>query len=237
MDRLPLADPLRHLSGDRKPLGRVDHASRDRDRTAATSCRPWPPCTAGWRRSWSRWSGATAGLLLVPHGAQKLFGAFGGGGLAGTAQFLDGIGYQPGMLWALALGSLEFFGGILLAFGLFTLPVAAAVAVFMAIGVLHHLPSGFFWPDGGFEYPLLWGVVALSFAVRGGARYSLDAKLGREIEAGGYRSGGKGGTPSGAPAGRNRSCSPGRAARAAASVPNVARRQQEERGIGAARPR
>ena len=124
---------------------------------------------------------ATAGLLLVPHGAQKLFGAFGGGGLAGTAQFLDGIGYQPGMLWALALGSLEFFGGILLALGLFTRPVAAAVVVFMAIAVLHHLPSGFFWPDGGFEYPLLWGVVALSFAVRGGGRYSLDAKLGREI--------------------------------------------------------
>jgi putative oxidoreductase len=51
----------------------------------------------------------------------------------------------------------------------------------MATAVLHHLPGGFFWPDGGFEYPLLSGVVALSFAVRGGGRYSLDAKLGREI--------------------------------------------------------
>ena len=84
-------------------------------------------------------------------------------------------------MWALALGSLEFFGGILLALGLFTRPLAAAVVVFMAIAVLHHLPSSFFWPDGGVEYPLLWGVVALSFAVRGGGRYSFDAKLGREI--------------------------------------------------------
>lgn len=124
---------------------------------------------------------AVAGLCLVPHGAQKLFGAFGGGGIAGTAQFLASTGYVPGTAWAVALGSLEFFGGLLLALGLFTRPVAAAVVVFMLMAILHHLPNGFFWPDGGFEYPLFWGVVALSFAVRGGGPYSLDALLGREI--------------------------------------------------------
>lgn len=123
----------------------------------------------------------TAGLLLVPHGAQKLFGAFGGGGLAGTGQFLDSVGYHPGWLWALALGLTEFAGGLLLALGLFTRPVALAITVFMANAVLFHLPKGFFWPEGGFEYPLLWGIVALSFAVRGGGPYSLDAKLGREV--------------------------------------------------------
>ncbi len=123
----------------------------------------------------------TAGLCLVPHGSQKLFGAFGGGGLAGTAQFLESIGYVPGFAWALALATVEFFGGILLALGLFTRPVAAAVAVFMLVAVLHHAPSGFFWSNGGIEYPLLWGVVALAFAIRGGGPYSLDARLGREI--------------------------------------------------------
>lgn len=122
-----------------------------------------------------------AGLSLMPHGAQKLFGAFGGGGLAGTAQFLDSAGYAPGMFWATALGCLEFFGGLLLALGLFTRPVAAAVAVFMLMAVLQHAGSGFFWSNGGFEYPLLWGVVALYFAIRGGGPYSLDARIGREI--------------------------------------------------------
>lgn len=124
---------------------------------------------------------ATAGLLMMPHGAQKLFGAFGGAGLGGTAQFLESTGYVPGMMWAVALGSLEFFGGLLLALGLFTRPVAAAVVVFMFQAVRYHSPNGFFWFASGFEYPLLWGVVALAFLVRGGGPYSLDARLGREI--------------------------------------------------------
>ena len=123
----------------------------------------------------------TAGLLLVPHGAQKLFGAFGGYGIAGTGQFLESVGYHPGWVWALALGLTEFAGGLLLALGLLTRPVALAVFVFLANAVLFHLPNGLFWSDGGFEYPLLWAVVALAFAVRGGGRYSLDARLGREV--------------------------------------------------------
>jgi len=123
----------------------------------------------------------TAGLLLMPHGAQKLFGAFGGGGIAGTGQFLESVGFVPGTLWAVALGALEFFGGLLLALGLFTRPVAAAVVVFMLQAVLFHWGKGYFWSNGGFEYPLLWGIVALAFAVRAGGPYSLDAKLGREV--------------------------------------------------------
>ncbi len=121
------------------------------------------------------------GALMAGHGAQKLFGAFGGGGLAGTGQFLDSVGYHPGWLWALALGLTEFAGGLLLALGLFTRPAALAITIFMANAVLFHLPKGFFWSDGGFEYPLLWGIVALSFAVRGGGPYSLDTSLGRKV--------------------------------------------------------
>ncbi|HET8728487.1 MAG TPA: DoxX family protein [Alphaproteobacteria bacterium] len=121
-----------------------------------------------------------AGLLLVPHGAQKLFGWFGGHGLAGTAQFLGGMGFEPGLAFALLVGGLEFFGGLMLAFGLLTRPIAAAVAVFMAVALTVHAPV-YFWNNGGIEMPLLWGLVALAYAIRGGGRYSLDALIGREV--------------------------------------------------------
>ena len=79
-------------------------------------------------------------------------------------------------------GLIEFFGGLALAAGLATRFVAALVFGVMAVAVVFvHLPVGFFWMTGGFEYPLLWGVVALYFVVRGGGRYSLDAVIGREI--------------------------------------------------------
>ncbi|UKV14373.1 DoxX family protein [Thalassospiraceae bacterium SW-3-3] len=84
----------------------------------------------------------TTGLLLVPHGAQKLFGAFGGYGLEGTAGWLESIGFAPGFLFALLIGLLEFVGGLMLTVGLLTRPVAAAVIVFMAVAVTIHLPNG-----------------------------------------------------------------------------------------------
>ena len=55
-----------------------------------------------------------AGAMLVPHGCQKLFGMFGGGGSSGTAVFMDKVGYSPGMLWGTVVGCTELFGGILL---------------------------------------------------------------------------------------------------------------------------
>lgn len=122
-----------------------------------------------------------AGLLLMPHGAQKLFGWFGGYGVEATGQFFAAKLGLPASL-ALVAGLIEFFGGLLLAAGLATRPVAALVFALMAVAVVEvHLSIGFFWTSGGFEYPLLWGIVALSFAVRGGGRYSVDALIGREI--------------------------------------------------------
>lgn len=123
----------------------------------------------------------TAGLLLVPHGAQKLFGWFGGYGVEATGQFFAAKLGLPASL-ALLAGLIEFFGGLLLAIGLLTRPVAALVFGLMAVAVVQvHLGVGFFWTNGGFEYPLFWGIVALSFAIRGGGRYSVDALVGREI--------------------------------------------------------
>ena len=121
------------------------------------------------------------GLLLVPHGAQKLFGWFGGYGVDATGQFFAAKLGLPASL-ALAAGLIEFFGGAALALGFATRLVAALVVGVMAVAVIFvHWPIGFFWTDGGFEYPLLWGLVALAFVLRGGGRYSLDALIGREI--------------------------------------------------------
>ena len=122
-----------------------------------------------------------AGLFLMPHGAQKLFGWFGGYGLEATGQFFATKLGVPASL-ALVAGLIEFFGGALLALGLGTRAVAALVVGLMMVAVVQvHLPAGYFWTDGGFEYPLMWAIIALSFVVRGGGRYSVDALIGREI--------------------------------------------------------
>lgn len=121
----------------------------------------------------------TTGLLLMPHGAQKLFGWFGGYGLTATGEFFGGtLGMEPGLLFALLAGLIEFFGGLALVLGLLTRPAALAVTVFMGVAVAVHVPSGFFWNNGGFEYPLMWGLLALAIFFRGGDRYSLDAAFG-----------------------------------------------------------
>jgi putative oxidoreductase len=119
----------------------------------------------------------------MPHGAQKLFGWFGGRGLAATAQgFEQNLGLVPGLFWGGLVGATEFFGGLLLALGLLTRPAALGVVVIMAVAVFAvHLPNGFFWGNGGYEFPLLWGMMALAILFRGGGEMSLDRALGREI--------------------------------------------------------
>jgi len=86
---------------------------------------------------------AVVGLLFAGHGAQKLFGVFGGGGLEGTAGMFDNIGLRPGSVHARAAGSAEFMGGLLLAVGLFTPFAAAAVIAIMTVAVVTvHAPNG-----------------------------------------------------------------------------------------------
>ena len=123
------------------------------------------------------------GLILMPHDAQKLFGWFGGSGLEATGNFFaSNFGLEPGLLFAALVGLTEFFGGLFLAVGFLTRPSALAIAVVMAVAVFTvHLPNGFFWTAGGYEYPLLWGLVALALAFRGGGALSLDRALGREF--------------------------------------------------------
>ena len=126
---------------------------------------------------------AAVGLLLMPHGAQKLFGWFGGYGLEGTAGFFAGnLGLEPGLFWAALVGGVEFFGGLFLAIGFLTRPAAAAIAILMAVAVFRvHIGNGFFWSDGGYEYPLMWGLLALGYMLRGGGATSIDGRIGREF--------------------------------------------------------
>ncbi len=123
-----------------------------------------------------------AGLFLIPHGAQKLFGWFGGGGLEGTAGWFAKIGLEPAMPLAVLAGATEFFGGILIAIGLLTRPAAAAAFILLASAVFgYHMPNGFFVFNGGYEHAMLWGFLMLAIVFRGGGRLSVDARLGREL--------------------------------------------------------
>ena len=124
---------------------------------------------------------AVTGLLLMPHGAQKLFGLFGGYGVEATGQFFASKLGLPAS-FALLAGLIEFFGGLMLALGLATRAVAVLVFGVMAVAVVQvHMPQGFFWTGGGYEYPLLWGIAALFYAIRGGGRYSVDHLIGYEF--------------------------------------------------------
>lgn len=120
-----------------------------------------------------------AGAFLIPHGAQKLFGWFGGYGLEATGQFFETqLGFSNGYLAALGAGSVEFFAGIALAAGLFTRLSALAITLLLVVASNVHLGAGFFWTDGGWEYPILWAILAASFITKGGGQYSADNLLG-----------------------------------------------------------
>ena len=119
------------------------------------------------------------GLTLAAHGAQKLFGWFGGHGLAGTGAFFEQLGFRPGKAQAFLAGLMEAGGGLLLAAGLFT-PLAAAVivAVMLVAVVGVHAAKGFFAQNGGFEYPLTIGAAAAALGFTGPGAFSVDAALG-----------------------------------------------------------
>jgi putative oxidoreductase len=122
------------------------------------------------------------GLLFVGHGAQKLFGAFGGGGLDGTTGMFDNIGLRPGWLHARAAGTAEFAGGLLLALGLFT-PFAAAalIAVMTAAVITVHAPNGIWNTNRGYEFNLVMVAAAFALAGIGAGAWSLDNAFGFDL--------------------------------------------------------
>lgn len=118
------------------------------------------------------------GLTVAAHGAQKLFGIFGGPGVSGNTQLVESHGFRPGRPYAYLLGIAECVGGALMAMGLFT-PVAAAavIGVMTAAVVAVHIRNGFFVTDNGFEYPFALAAAAVALAFTGPGPYSVDALL------------------------------------------------------------
>jgi putative oxidoreductase len=123
------------------------------------------------------------GLIFVAHGSQKLFGAFGGYGLGGTAQFLGGMGFRPAMFWAVLLGFTEFFGGLGVLVGLLTRLASIGIAVAMIVAVATvHARNGFFLQPNkpGFEFNLALIGICISLILSGAGRLSLDALFSRQ---------------------------------------------------------
>jgi putative oxidoreductase len=127
------------------------------------------------------------GLGFAAHGAQKLFGAFGGHGIGGTAGFFEAIGLRPGKPHAWAAGSAELGGGLLIAAGLLTpLAAAALIAVMTAAVVTVHMANGFFVANNGFEYNLVLATVVFALAGIGAGEWSLDNALSLDIAGTGW---------------------------------------------------
>jgi putative oxidoreductase len=123
---------------------------------------------------------AVVGAVVV-HGAQKLFGWFGGRGLEQTGATFDRLGFRPGNVNAIAAGLGEAGGGGLLAVGLGTPGAGAAVAGTMIVAASMHVDSGFFNSKGGFEYPAVLGWSAAALALAGPGTLSLDHVLGHRL--------------------------------------------------------
>lgn len=127
------------------------------------------------------------GALFAGHGAQKLFGAFGGHGVDGTAGFFESLGLKPGRLHAIFAGTAELGGGLLLALGLLT-PLAAVLltAVMTAAIASVHARNGLWVTANGFEYNLVLIAVAFALAAVGAGDWSLDSALGLDVAGTGW---------------------------------------------------
>ena len=119
------------------------------------------------------------GLSMAAHASQKLFGWFGGHGLAGTSGFFETLGFRPGRLFALAAGATELVSGILIALG-FLGPIGSALmlSVMIVAALTVHWKNGFFASAGGIELTVLFGVAAVALAFTGFGQFSLDALTG-----------------------------------------------------------
>jgi putative oxidoreductase len=123
------------------------------------------------------------GLTFAAHGAQKLFGWWGGPGLEGWEGAMRHMGFRPARLFALTSALIELGGGLFLAVGLAT-PFVAALLVAQAVVIIGqvHWANGFFNAKSGIEFPLLLGVGAAAVGLAGPGAASVDAALGLAVD-------------------------------------------------------
>ncbi len=118
------------------------------------------------------------GVTVAAHGAQKLFGWFGGPGISGFASWLGQLGIRPERPWAVVAGLVEFVGGLMVALGLLTPVAALAVCGGMLVAILTvHVGKGFWNQNGGIEFPLTILAAMLALSLTGAGVYSLDRLL------------------------------------------------------------
>ena len=118
-----------------------------------------------------------AGAMMVPHGYAKVFG-----GIEGTTKFFASVGLEPALILAWYVGLLELVGGVCVAFGFLTRFMSAQLVGLLAVATFYiHLPSGFLWVKGGFEYPLFWMVIMIAITIQGGGKLSVDNLMAKEF--------------------------------------------------------
>ena len=118
-----------------------------------------------------------AGVMMIPHGYGKVFG-----GIEGTTKFFASAGLEPAFLLAWYYGLLELIGGICVAFGFLTRLMSVQLVGLLAVATFYiHLPSGFLWVKGGYEYPLFWMIVMIAITIQGGAKLSIDNLMSKEF--------------------------------------------------------
>ena len=118
------------------------------------------------------------GIIFAAHGSQKLFGWFGGGGLAGTAQWMESIGLAPGLLMAALAGGTEFLGGLALIIGLLARPAALGLSFTLLVAIFSvHISNGLVMANNGYEFALalLGGNVAV--LIEGAGKLSIDRAI------------------------------------------------------------
>ena len=122
------------------------------------------------------------GIIFMAHGAQKLFGWFGGYGLTATGNWMESIGLAPGILMAFLAGSGEFFGGLFILLGLFTRPAAAVLSITMLVAIFTvHFANGLFMANNGYEFGLALLAASVSLILSGSGKLSADKMIANKL--------------------------------------------------------
>ena len=118
------------------------------------------------------------GIVFAAHGSQKLFGAFGGYGLAGTAQYMESIGLTPGYLMATLAGGTEFFAGLALIIGLLVRPAALGLTFLSLVAIFSvHISNGLFMANNGYEFALALLGGSIAVLIEGAGKLSADRAI------------------------------------------------------------